>query len=68
MDTTNTPSFPVSPSDLVALLREPDAPLLIDVRKPNAFFASAVLLHCALRRDPTRFEQWADALPSADSV
>jgi rhodanese-related sulfurtransferase len=68
MDTTNTPAFSVSPSDLVALLREPNAPLLIDVRKVEAFATSEIMLPGALRRDPALVAQWAAALPASDAV
>lgn len=70
MDTTQ-PSFishSLSPSDLAAQLRAAGAPLLLDVRKAEAFAASACQLPGALRRDPVAADDWAPGLAPAASV
>jgi rhodanese-related sulfurtransferase len=76
MDTTKPSTFsslnPVglycTPADLSAQLASSQAPLLIDVRKNEAFAASTVTLPGALRRDPLQAEDWAATLPTAGSV
>ena len=72
MDTTNpssdSSSYFCSPADLAAQLRSSDAPLLIDVRKNEAFIASGYALPGALRRDPLHADAWASTLPAAASV
>jgi rhodanese-related sulfurtransferase len=45
-----------------------DAPLVIDVRKPEAFLSSAFSLPGALRRDPLQVSTWASTLPAAPTV
>ena len=44
------------------------APWLLDVRKNEAFSASAYLSPGALRRDPLQVAQWAANLPGAGAV
>lgn len=68
MDTTKPSSYCVSPTELATQLRGAAAPLLVDVRKTEAFDASAYLLPGALRRDPLQVAQWAVTLPAAASV
>ncbi len=68
MDTTKPSSFSVSPSVLARALDGLRPPLLIDVRKNQAFAASASTLLGALRRDPLEVAQWARTLPPAASV
>ncbi|MDO8448668.1 MAG: chromate resistance protein [Rhodoferax sp.] len=68
MDTTKPPSYSISPTALAAQLRGPVAPLVVDVRKNEAFDASAYLLPGALRRDPLQVAQWAATLPVVASV
>ena len=72
MDTTqpssHSSSFSCSPGALAALSGAPDAPLLIDVRKNEAFAASDHTLTGALRRDPLQVDTWASTLPPATSV
>ena len=76
MDTTD-PSRPsaasaasciCSPAELAAQLRSSDAPLLIDVRKNDAYKASDCTLPGALRRDPLQVDHWAGTLPVARFV
>ena len=58
-----------TPAALLAdQLRRAVAPLVVDVRKNEAFAASAYLLPGALRRDPLQVAQWAAELPGANAV
>lgn len=76
MDTTkpsansssSSAAFSCLPTVLAAQLLRSDAPLLIDVRKNEAFFASGYTLPGALRRDPQQLDTWAGTLPPATSV
>lgn len=68
MDTTKPSSYSVSPTELATQLRGATAPLIVDVRKTEAFAASTYLLSGALRRDPLQVAQWATTLPVAASV
>lgn len=68
MDTTKPTSCSVSPGELASQLRAADAPLIIDVRKQEAFAASGDALPGALRRDPLQVAQWVATLPAAASV
>lgn len=68
MDTAKPSSFSLSPAQLATRLTGADAPLLLDVRRPEAFAASAYLLPGALHRDPLQLAQWAAALPGAAAV
>ena len=72
MDTTqpysHSPANCCSPSALAAQLSSNAAPLVIDVRKNEAFIASDYCLAGALRRDPLAVDRWASALPPASSV
>ncbi len=76
MDTLNPTSFSTAnaavhsrtPAELAAQLGTRDAPLLIDVRKNDAFAASQYTLPGALRRDPLQLDAWAGTLPAASSV
>ena len=68
MDTENPSlSYPVSQL-LLKRLTAVDAPLLVDVRKAQAFADSQYLLPGALRRDPMLLERWAPDLPAAPAV
>lgn len=76
MDTTTTPQFSSAdlpamgcpPTSLSTQLLGDSAPLLIDVRKHDAFCASADMLPGALRRDPSQVDGWAGTLPVASAV
>src|SRR5216683_6958583 len=50
-------------SDLAQVLGTARAPLLIDVRRDEAFDAAGHLLAGAIRRSPQRVQEWGDALP-----
>jgi rhodanese-related sulfurtransferase len=49
-------------------LHSDDAPLVLDVRKNEAFIAANATLPGALRRDPLLLDVWADALPASRAV
>jgi len=68
LSTANQPAYSCSPAELAAQLRSSDAPLVIDVRKNDAFAASTYMLPGALRRDPMQVESWTATLPIASSV
>lgn len=73
MDTTTSSAIPTPDTgccaaELAAQLGTPDAPLIIDVRKNEAFAASGYLLPGALRRDPAQTDTWASALPKATAM
>jgi rhodanese-related sulfurtransferase len=76
MDTTKPPFFPTSstadscctPAALVMQLATHAAPLIIDVRKNEAFAAANDTLPSALRRDPLQVDRWAATLPAATTV
>jgi rhodanese-related sulfurtransferase len=72
MDTTNSSldssAFSRAPAELAAQLSAVDAPLVIDVRKNDAFVASAYTLTGALRRDPLQVGTWVSTLPAARSI
>ena len=76
MDTTHpsrlsaadSAAYMCSPPELAAQLLSVDAPLVIDVRKNEAFAASVFMLPGALRRDPLQLDTWASTLPAASSV
>lgn len=51
-----------------ALLESASAPLLIDVRREDAFLKDTRTPAGALRRDPERVSEWGPELPSAGTV
>lgn len=53
---------------LVMQLASDGAPLVIDVRKNEAFASAADTLPGALRRDPLQVDSWAATLPAAVAV
>ena len=46
----------------------PTPPLVIDVRRREAFLKDSKTIGGALRRDPERVDAWAGELPSAEKV
>jgi rhodanese-related sulfurtransferase len=72
MDTTKLAPFSsphaCSPAGLAAQWPTSDAPLVIDVRKNDAFLAADYTLPGAFRRDPLQVHDWAKTLPVAPSV
>ena len=49
-------------------LASPTPPLVIDVRRREAFLKDTKTIGGALRRDPERVDAWAGELPSADKI
>jgi rhodanese-related sulfurtransferase len=60
--------FPVSSSELYSRIGRASAPLLLDVRRDEAFNANDKLIVGALRRSPETVETWLHDLPSGRSV
>ena len=60
--------FGWSSAELSEQLQSDAPPLVIDVRKNEAFLASTYALPGALRRDPQRVEHWALTFPTARTV
>ena len=58
----------ISPAALRQALSSEQPPIVIDVRRTPAFLGSTEMIRGALRRDPARAADWAQALPSADGV
>lgn len=58
----------ISGAQLSAAFQSPNAPLLIDVRRPPAYAESRTTIVGALRRDPERVQEWAPCLPVASQV
>ena len=61
----NTDLFPEA---LMSLLKTPQPPMVVDVRKRPAIEADPTMLPGAIWRDPHAVEQWAAELPSGRSV
>ena len=57
----------VSVSDLRAEIASSDPPIVIDVRRREAFANSTQMLSGALRRDPDEIASWLPSLPTAGS-
>ncbi len=53
----------ISPLELLKLRGDTDPPLLIDVRREQAFRAATDMAEGALRRDPDAIEDWIPELP-----
>lgn len=76
MDTTkpslslssSAPDDACAPALLATQLAVQGAPLVIDVRKHEAFTASGYTLPGALRRDPLQVDTWVDTLPAAGTM
>lgn len=58
----------ISVSSLRSLLGTPDAPLVVDVRKPPAFDADPLVIAAAIRRGHDTVAHWAAALPAGREV
>lgn len=63
-----THMFSISVENLSASLGGKSAPLIIDVRRREAFLKDTKTIESALRRDPERVSAWARELPSASTV
>lgn len=58
----------ISPASLIAARASSAAPLVIDVRREQAFSQATDMVAGALRRDPERWSEWIDELPRNASV
>jgi rhodanese-related sulfurtransferase len=58
----------ITVEELRSKLSGPDAPLVIDVRRREAFLESTRIVAGAVRRDPERIAAWAASLPRAASI
>ena len=58
----------ITVAQLADALAGPTPPLVIDVRRREAFLKDTKTLAGALRRDPERVEAWARELPGADTI
>ena len=58
----------VFPEALMGLLKTPQPPAVVDVRKRPAFDADSAMLPGAVWRDPQALEQWAAELSPGCSV
>jgi hypothetical protein len=67
MDGQTTPQS-ISPDQLFARLGAASAPLLVDVRRTEAFESDDRLIVGALRRDPEHDPQWLKGLPAGRPV
>ena len=57
-----SPSYSISPKDLWNAIATHDAPLIVDVRRRDAYAQSPQLLPGALWRDAREAAQWASEL------
>jgi len=61
-------STDLSPEALMTRLASGSAPLVIDVRKPEAFRAEPATIPGAIWRDPSTLADWAGGLPDGRAV
>ena len=61
-------STDLSPEALMTRLAGPSRPLVIDVRKPEAFQAEPATIPGAVWRDPFALADWAGELPGGRAV
>jgi Fe-Mn family superoxide dismutase len=61
-------STDLSPDALMTRLAAPGGPLLIDVRRREAFRAEPATIPGAIWRDPAALADWAGALPGGRAV
>ena len=62
------PALPLTPDELAALIGTPEAPWIVDVRKPQALEVSERMVAGALWRDHKSAADWADELPPGPLV
>ena len=58
----------ITPQQLMTLLGQAPAPLVIDVRREAVFQSAPDRVAGALRRDPATVADWAAALPAAKQI
>ncbi len=67
MDAATSASF-ISTREVLSAIRGGQPPLIIDVRREQAFRAANGMIEGALWRDPERVTEWAGELPRASRV
>jgi len=67
MDAGTSASF-ISATEALSAIRGGQPPLIIDVRRQQAFRAASDMIEGALWRDPERVAEWAGELPRASRV
>ena len=67
MDAGTSASF-ISATEALSAIRGGQPPLIIDVRRRQAFRAASEMIEGALWRDPERVAEWAGELPRASRV
>src|SRR5437879_13522017 len=67
MDAATSASF-ISTREALSAIRGGQPPLIIDVRREQAFRAANDMIEGALWRDPERVSEWAGELPRASRV
>jgi len=67
MDAATSASF-ISTSEVLSAIRGGQPPLIIDVRRVQAFRTANDMIEGALWRDPERVDEWAGELPRASRV
>jgi len=67
MDAAKSASF-ISTSEVLSAIRGGQPPLIVDVRREQAFRAANDMIEGALWRDPERVAEWAGELPRASRV
>jgi rhodanese-related sulfurtransferase len=60
--------FSISAADLYARLGFTGSPVIVDVRRPQAFDANGTLIAGAIRRLPDDIDQWRSALPGGRPI
>ncbi len=63
-----SPSYAISPKDLWNAIATLDAPLIVDVRRRDAYAQSPQLLPGAIWRDAADAAQWADEFDRARPI
>jgi rhodanese-related sulfurtransferase len=66
-DLIRTPAASISVTQLIAERNCAAAPIVIDVRRHDAFTEAAQTIRGALRRDPEQVSTWIPSLPAADA-
>src|SRR5260221_12028973 len=67
MDATTSANL-ITTSDVLSAIRGEQPPLIIDVRREQAFRSATDMIAGALWRDPERVNEWAGELPRASRV
>ena len=62
------PLSPISPSEVYSSLGTPSAPLLIDVRRREAYDVDTVMIAGAFHRNPEQVSRWLPGLPPGREI